>query len=114
MLTEREINMGEKDNKPVKFYIKDENGEYIPIPMQTDIPNLELAEREGVVMSCIHGCRFCNHSDEKRKKGDMIRCTRFSQWVLPIDEVCEEYTEGFSVDFTEIAKKFYAERSEKQ
>lgn len=85
--------MGEK-TEPVKLYIETDKGEYIPIPSR--LPELTLTESEETEMSCAVGCRFCQYSDENRRKDDKIRCKRWSQWVKPIGKVCKEYSQGFT------------------
>lgn len=91
--------MGEKDTSPINLYIKSSEGEYIPVPYH--IPEINLSEKEAEseelpFMSCGRQCRFCTHIDLVRKKDGKVRCKRWSQWVKPIGEVCEEYTEGFT------------------
>lgn len=91
--------MGEKDTCSIKLYIETGKGEYVPIP--DHIPEITLTESEETGMSCGIGCRFCENSDEKRRKDDLIRCKRWSQWVKPIGKVCEEYTESFTFELSQ-------------
>lgn len=95
---ERKIDMGEKTEQGT-LYMKTPDGEYVPL--LGGISEVTLAESEEIPMSCMIGCRFCQHSDENRRKEDKIRCKRWSQWVKPIGEVCEEYTEGFTMTLSQ-------------
>lgn len=42
-------------------------------------------------MSVLSRCSHCDASDCNRRKGNKIRCTRFSQWVDPNSEVCDVF-----------------------
>lgn len=56
-------------------------------------------------MSNITGCRYCGHSDTKRKNSEgKIRCRRYSQWVGELGTVCESFTQGILPLLKEIAE----------
>lgn len=42
-------------------------------------------------MSAKSACADCTKVDKNRTKDGRIRCTRYSKWVYPFDESCEEY-----------------------
>lgn len=42
-------------------------------------------------MSAKSACAECIKADKTRTKDGRIRCTRYSKWVYPFDESCEEY-----------------------
>lgn len=48
-------------------------------------------------MSIQVACMFCESSNPKREKDNMIRCERFSEWRKPGDS-CKEY---FAREFAE-------------
>lgn len=47
-------------------------------------------------MSVLSYCSHCDASDCNRRKGNKIRCTRFSQWVDPNNIACEEFNGALS------------------
>ena len=42
-------------------------------------------------MSTKSACAHCSKADKNRSKDGKIRCIRYSKWVYPFDESCEEY-----------------------
>lgn len=83
------------NSPPVRLYlVNHETGERTELPKE--IPEISITETEGnEPMTYFGDCGDCIHADHKRKQGEKVRCTRWSQWVNPQGKPCEERTISF-------------------
>lgn len=90
--------MGPDNSTPVRlFFVDPETGERTELPKK--IPEIAITGTEGdEPMSYFGGCGDCSHADHKRKQGEKVRCTRWSQWVNPHGKPCEERTISFPLN----------------
>ena len=50
-------------------------------------------------MSTKSACDWCSKGDKNRTKDGKIRCTRYSKWVYPFEDSCEEYADAKLQEF---------------